>query len=273
MWRNVNRPAGRRHHKGGKLDNIPMMQALLLVLMFLFAGAEQSVPAAPVPVLVELFTSEGCSSCPPADVLLSRLATQSIPGAQVIALGLHVDYWDELGWKDPASMRQATARQSAYARALGNGDRIYTPQLVIGGRDEMIGTDAAAAQRTIAKALKQPRARVTLAVDIDGEVLIARANVTDLPAEALKDSIEAVLAVTEDGVTNVVKRGENSGRTLHHDAVVRALVPMGSLRSAGDLRQRATLEPEWRRDRLHAVMFLQGRKSQRIWGAAIASLK
>jgi hypothetical protein len=249
------------------------MQALLLVLMLLFVGADQSAPAAPAPVLVELFTSEGCSSCPPADVLLSRLVTQPIPGAQVIALGLHVDYWDDLGWKDPASMRQATARQSAYARALGNGDRIYTPQLVIDGRDEMIGTDAAAAQRAIAKALKQPRARVTLAVDIDGDALIARANVTDLPAEAMKDSVDAVLAVTEDGVTNVVKRGENSGRTLHHDAVVRALVPMGSVRGAGELSQRATLEPQWRRERLHAVIFLQGRKSWRIWGAAIAAVR
>jgi hypothetical protein len=81
------------------------------------------------------------------------------------------------------------------------------------------------------------------------------------------------VALLGNGLESDVKRGENSGRTLHHDAVVRALVPMGSLRSAGDLRQRATLEPEWRRDRLHAVMFLQGRKSQRIWGAAIASIK
>jgi hypothetical protein len=246
----------------------PMMRALVLGVALLFVGAEQSAPP-PVPVLVELFTSEGCSSCPPADVLLSRLANASIPGAQVIALGLHVDYWDDLGWKDPASMHQATARQSAYARALGIGDRIYTPQLVVDGRDEMIGTDAAAVQRAIAKALHQPRARVTLAVDLDGDALVARATVSDLPPEATKESVDAVLAVTEDDLTTVVKRGENSGHTLHHDAVVRALVPMGSLGTAGDLRQRATLKPEWRRDRLHAVMFLQGKKSQRIWGAAI----
>src|SRR5438874_995512 len=133
-----------------------IMRALMVGVALLFVGADQS--AAPVPVLVELFTSEGCSSCPPADVLLSRLERESIPGAQVIALGLHVDYWDELGWKDPASMRQATARQSAYARALGNGDRIYTPQLVVDGRDEMIGTDAAAATHAIVKAVTQPRA-------------------------------------------------------------------------------------------------------------------
>jgi hypothetical protein len=251
-----------------------MIRAFLLAVAFLASGAAQSAPPpAPVPVLIELFTSEGCSSCPPADLLLSRLVKEPVPGAQVIALELHVDYWDELGWKDPASMREATARQSAYARALGIGDRIYTPQLVVDGRDEMIGTDAAAAQRAIAKALKQPRAGVTLAVDVDGDALLARAAVADLPADAARESVNAVLAITEDDLANVVKRGENSGRTLHHDAVVRALVPMGSLRAGGDLHQRATLAPEWHRDRLHAVMFLQGRKSQRIWGAAIVPVK
>jgi hypothetical protein len=248
-------------------------RGLLLGVVLTAIGATQSSPGpASVPVLIELFTAEGCSSCPPADLLLSRLAKESAAGAQVIPLGLHVDYWDELGWKDPASMHAATDRQSNYARALGNGDRIYTPQVVVDGRDEMIGTDVAAIQRAIAKALKQPRASLTLAVDVDGDGLIARANVTGLPAEAAKESVNAVLAVTEDDLTNVVKRGENSGRTLHHDAVVRALVPIGSIRADLDLTGRATLKPEWRRDQLHAVVFLQGKKSQRIWGAATAQV-
>jgi hypothetical protein len=257
-----------------------MIRPLLLAVALLLAGAAQSASGpeprpqpAPVPVLVELFTSEGCSSCPPADLLLSHLSKESLAGAQVIALGLHVDYWDELGWKDPASMRQASDRQSAYARALGNGDRIYTPQLVVDGRAEMIGTDVAAATDAIAKAVKQPRAGVTLAVDVDGDALVANATVSDLPAEAAGESVNAVLAVTEDGLTTVVKRGENSGRTLHHDAVVRAIVPMGSLRAAGDLHQRTRLDAQWRRDQLHAVVFLQGRKSQRIWGAATTPIR
>ncbi len=246
------------------------MRALVLGVALIFIGTDQSAPVTDhVPVVVELFTSEGCSSCPPADVLLSNLAKAPVPGVQVIPLSLHVDYWDELGWKDPASMHQATVRQSVYARAFGNGDRIYTPQLVVNGRDEMIGTDAGALQKAIGKALKLPRARLALAVDTDGDSLLVRANVSDVPAEAAKESLEAVLAITEDDLTNVVKRGENTGRTLHHDAVVRGLTSMGSVRDAIELRQRTALKPEWRRDRLHAVVFLQSKKSQRIWGAAV----
>src|SRR3954453_13434450 len=265
---NTNRSA-----PGSQLLFEVIMRALILGAALILASGE-SAPSAdpPVPVLVELFTSEGGSSCPPADVLLSRLPRESVAGAQVIALGLHVDYWDELGWKDPASMRQATARQSDYARAFGNGDNIYTPQLVVDGRDEMVGTDQAAVARAIAKALKQPRARVMLAIEVEGDALVARATIADLPEDAVRESVDAVLAVTEDDLTNVVKRGENSGRTLHHDAVVRALVPVGSLHASGELRQSARLKPEWRRNRLHAVMFLQGRKSHRIWGAAIAAV-
>lgn len=252
------------------------MLLILLAIVLMQTGAGHSAPVsppAPVPVLVELFTSEGCSSCPPADVFLSNLAKASVPGAQVIPLGLHVDYWDELGWKDPASMHQATLRQSVYARAFGNGERIYTPQLVVDGRHEMVGTDAGGAAKAIAAAVRQPHARITLAVDADGDALLVRASVSDLPAESAKESLEAVLAVTEDGLTNVVKRGENGGRTLHHDAVVRALLPMGPVRDATELRQRLVLKPDWRHDRLHAVVFLQGRKSQRIWGAAAITVQ
>jgi len=247
-----------------------MMRLLIVAVALLMTGAAQS--PAPVPVLVELFTSEGCSSCPPADALLSALSNASLPGALIVPLGLHVDYWDEQGWKDPASMPQATARQSAYALALGNGDRIYTPQLVVDGRDEMIGTDAPAIKKAITKALAAPHVRIALRVDRDGEALVAHTTIADLPADAVKERVDVVLAVTEDGLMNVVKRGENAGRTLRHDAVVRSLTPMGRIEAAGEVSGRATLNRGWRGDRLHAVVFLQGRKSQRIWGAAVASI-
>src|SRR5260370_9697573 len=113
--------------------------------------AGQPVPApAPVSVVVELFTSEGCSSCPPADLLLGRLAKdQPVAGVQVIPLGMHVTYWDQLGWRDPASLALATARQQDYSRVFGS-DRVYTPQVVIDGAPHLVATDQSALRRALA---------------------------------------------------------------------------------------------------------------------------
>src|SRR5258706_8432730 len=122
---------------------------LSAVIVGLFGG--QPAPPATVPVVVELFTSEGCSSCPPADKLLTRLLTdQPVPGVQVIPLGMHVTYWDQLGWKDPLSLQLATERQQGYGRIFG-GDRVYTPQALIDGRDELVGRDQGGPTRAIAK--------------------------------------------------------------------------------------------------------------------------
>ena len=224
-----------------------------------------------VPVVVELFTSEGCSSCPPADDLLAALAKdQPIDGAQVIPLGMHVTYWDDLGWKDPASLKDATARQQKYGAIWGT-DRIYTPQAVVDGRDELVASDAGGLKRAIAKASKQPHARVDIAATADGAAISGHVSMTDL-AEA-KEPLDVRVLITENGLTSFVKRGENGGRTLHHDAVVRQILDASAITPATPLTFRATLRPEWRRDQLNAVAIVQGRKTQRIWGAASASLK
>ena len=111
---------------------------------------------APVPILVELFTSEGCSSCPPADTLLTRLAAEKIVGgAQVVALAFHVDYWDRLGWKDRFSSAAFTERQHRYAAAWQT-DRIYTPQAVVDGRVEFVGTDATRALDALTTSAARP---------------------------------------------------------------------------------------------------------------------
>ena len=232
--------------------------------------AQAPVPA-PVPVVVELFTSEGCSSCPPADQVLSKLLKdQPVAGVQVIALGMHVTYWDQLGWKDPASLPVATERQQTYGTVWG-GDSVYTPQAVVDGREEMVGSDEAGLKRAIAKAAHQPHARVGLHASVDGSSLKVDATIADVPADA-KEPIESWMAVTEDDISTVVKRGENGGRTLHHDAVVHVVFG-GELAAARVLGFHATLRPEWRRDHLKAVVVLQGKKTHRIYGAAATPLK
>jgi hypothetical protein len=239
--------------------------------MAFLTGGQLAPAQAPVPVVVELFTSEGCSSCPPADQLLTRLAKdQPVPGVQIVPLGMHVTYWDQLGWKDPASLQLATERQQGYGRIFGE-DRIYTPQAVIDGRDEVVGSDEAGVMRAIAKAARQPHARITLRSSLDGNALAVEATIADLPLDA-KELVDALMIVTEDGLTSVVKRGENGGRTLHHDAAVRVVA--GSDVAAARLPGfHAELRPEWRRDRLKALVILQGKKTRRIYGAATTPLK
>jgi hypothetical protein len=232
-----------------------------LLLAIVALGAQPQPPR--VPVVVELFTSEGCSSCPPADAVLSKFASQQpVPGVQVIALGMHVTYWDQLGWKDAASLVDATARQQDYGRVFGE-DHVYTPQAVVDGRDELVGSDEAALTHAIERAARQPHARVSLSVTANGAALVAHVSISDLPAD-VKEKLRTVLLVTEDGLTSVVKRGENGGRTLHHDAVVRRLSTSVEL---------GTIPPDWRRDRLQVVALLQGAKSRRIFGAAATAIQ
>lgn len=220
----------------------------------------------PAPIVIELFTSEGCSSCPPADELFTRFSKEpTIAGIPVIPLGMHVTYWDQLGWRDPASLSAATERQEIYGRVFGP-DRVYTPQAVIDGRTEVIGSAEAGIRRAVADAIRQPHVQVTLKASVDGTAVTADVSLAELPA-APRDPLETVLAVTEDGLTSVVKRGENGGRTLHNDAVVRVLFG-GDAASATERSYRAELRPEWQRSRLHVIAFLQGKSSRRIYGAA-----
>lgn len=245
-----------------------MRVALLTIALSLGIAAQPTAPR--VPVLVELFTSEGCSSCPPADALLSTLIhDQPVAGADIIGLELHVDYWDELGWKDPASLHQATARQQAYSRVFGE-DRVYTPQAVIDGKDELVGSDSGGLTRAIGKAAARPHATVALATSLEATTLTAAVIVTNIPAAA-REPLDIVVVLVEDAVTSAVRRGENRGRTLHHDAVVRAVQAAGA---SADRTARLVIpvRPEWQAARLRAVAFVQGRMSARIWGAGAAAM-
>src|SRR5262245_35879021 len=135
-----------------------------LMALLAFSGTPTFCRAASerVPVLVELFTSEGCSSCPPADELLGRLvAEQPVESAEIIALSEHVDYWNRLGWVDPFSSPSATARQRQYVDAF-DLDGAYTPQMIVAGRSQFTGSRRREALAAIASAAQEPHGKVTL---------------------------------------------------------------------------------------------------------------
>lgn len=232
--------------------------------------------ASRVPVVAELFTSEGCSSCPAADDLLREwLATQPVPGVEIVALSEHVDYWDRLGWKDPFSSHAFSARQSAYDAAVFRSQRVYTPQLVIDGRYEAIGSDAAAVRRTLIEAARQPKAALDVSPTVAGRSARVRVAVMVPPTVARQGIADVVLALAEDGLSTTVARGENGGRTLRHAAVVRALHTAGAIDGAsptatvvGDV----PLPADWSHRRLRLVAFLQERDSRRILGTIAADL-
>jgi hypothetical protein len=232
--------------------------------------AYAATPTDKQPIVVELFTSEGCSSCPPADGVLRQLVhDQPVPGAEVLGLELHVDYWNYLGWVDPFSSEAFTARQRAYADALGQRG-VYTPQLVVDGTKQCVGSDAATARALIAADAREPKATVRVSKSGD-KVSIA---VSDLPAKA--EPADVWLAITEADLVTAVPRGENSGARLAHGPVVRVLRRVGTMATRDPLEIRdiaVDLKPEWRRDHLRAVAFVQPRASLRILGAAAIAMR
>ena len=230
------------------------------------ALSEPSAPGAgPVPVMVELFTSEGCSSCPPADVLLSKLDQQPINGVEIIVLSEHVDYWNSLGWQDPFSSADFSKRQSAYGDAFRSSS-VYTPQMIVDGQQQFVGSDEKRAQSAIIKAAKEARAKVEL--QFTSKLSI---NITDLPHVTTDDAAEVLLAVTESNLSSEVPRGENAGRSLKHTAVVRHLQTVGEV-AAGSNKFTAdaavSFNTSWRKENLRIVVFIQERRTRRVLGAA-----
>lgn len=261
-----------------------LLSAFLLVLFVAFRQTGESVraidpqqdgAAATSPVVVELFTSEGCSSCPPADKLLSDLEeNQPVKGTQVIALSEHVDYWNRLGWKDPFSSAQFTERQTDYSKTLGNED-IYTPQMVVDGRTEFVGNQRAEALEAIGQASQSPKASVEAAIKAHTSSSITfTVQVGNVPDMSRGDKADVMLAITESGLMSNVLRGENSGRKLAHSAVTRKLATIGTV-EGGVFKAEpvVSLNSIWKRARLRAVIFVQERASHRILGAAAIRLE
>jgi hypothetical protein len=227
-------------------------------------------------MIVELFTSEGCSSCPPADTLLQGLVdAQPVADVQIIALGEHVDYWDQQGWIDRFSSAALTSRQRTYSQTF-NLDSIYTPQLVVDGRAECVGSDAAAARRAIGQARSAPHGVVRVAMGpMHGDSVAVSVTATDLPKAGRDDRDEVILAVTEDHLKSDVRRGENRGRVLAHAAVVRRLTTIADAMAQPGQPSRAeiAIDPAWQRDNVKIVAFVQESRSRRIVGAAAVPLQ
>ena len=226
-------------------------------------------PETRTPVLVELFTSEGCSSCPPADELLANLAkSQPVAGALVIPLSEHVDYWNHLGWSDPYSSKLFSERQGAYAAAFRNSG-VYTPQAVVDGGVELVGSDQSKMQSAIASAALDPKLHVV--VTRAGSSL--RVRVEPSPSGPKGQGAQVLLAIVESGLQSQVSRGENSGRRLSHTAVVRKLEVVGLLQDGVFEKEIAVkLDPSWKAENLSAVAFVQERPTGKVLGAGLGAL-
>jgi len=232
-----------------------------LALAFLASASLAATP--PEPIVVELFTSEGCSSCPPADALLTKLRqTESVEGADVLILGEHVDYWNRLGWADRFSSAVLTERQGEYARRFGL-DSSYTPQMVIDGHAELVGNDERGVRHQLALAAHSPKpdqVKLSWSGADQLQVTVEGSN---------KANGKILLAITEDALSTQVGAGENGGRILRHSGVVRELREIGSERH-GQFSStiKTARHSDWKLENLRAVVFVQKPGYGDITGAA-----
>jgi len=231
-------------------------------------AAERPDVCTRVPVLVELFTSEGCSSCPPADVFLQALDQQIVPGTQAIVLSEHVDYWNHLGWRDPYSSRFYSDRQSAYARRFGL-DGPYTPQMVIDGEKEVVGSDREQAGKAFTQVVNALKVSVRLsgiAYNSDG-TLHAHLETAVLPAS--HKPAEAYVVVALNRAQSQVSHGENAGRSLAHVAVALNMTGVGSIHPGQAISQevRLKLKPGLDPANLRVVAFVQEAQQGQVLGA------
>jgi hypothetical protein len=199
----------------------------LAIAMTAIASRTSTASAIPgrTPVLLELFTSEGCSSCPPADQLLEKLdLEQPVSGAELIVLSEHVDYWNHLGWSDPYSLPSFSARQQAYDRRLSRSE-VYTPQLVIDGRFEALGSDRAAVLKTVTRSLTHPKTALAIsAAKLSNGVML---HVSAPEPVRLGDKAMLSIILALDRARSSVMRGENKGRSLNHVSVAYSVLSAG----------------------------------------------
>jgi hypothetical protein len=236
-------------------------------------GTAETTPPEPRPVVVELFTSEGCSSCPPADIFLQKLDEhQPVQGAQLIVLSEHITYWDQEGWKDPNSSQALTERQSAYESALGEKDS-FTPQVIVDGEQEL---KLQSPPEHVKDVLQQARDDAKIPVHISGVAVdsgdpsMLRAHV-DAGENSTKHNADVYIALALSHVESQVLKGENGGRHLVHVAVVQKITKVGKLQKgksfANDVQLK--LAPTDDPKNLRLIAFVQEAGPGKILGAAL----
>ncbi len=230
------------------VKRLPILLLALAVVLAVYAMEHASAPSVGEnAVVVELFTSQGCSSCPPADELLRQIAHDPRLDQRVIPLAFHVDYWNSLGWQDPFSSHQWSERQGEYVRAL-KLDGAYTPQVVVNGTRQMVGSNRTGIYTAIEEESKRAaEGKVTITPSPGGYVVHATSRHRDA---------DLVVVTFENGATTRVTTGENRGRTLANDAIVRSLVRSKSMETKVDVP-----------NGLGVAAFLQDRATRRIWSA------
>ena len=229
--------------------------ALTLMLLALSALVPMPAVSAPVPVVIELFTSQGCSSCPPADALLGELARKP----NIVALAYHVDYWDELGWKDRFAIPEATQRQRGYVRRLAKSGP-FTPQAVISGDTSLVGSNRAQMQKAIAGD------RDALAVELSKSESTLRIHLPERWTEAMDVQVISYL----DRATSKIGAGENAKRTLEYFHIVRSFQRLTTW--DGKPRQLTMPLASLPKDATHVAVLLQRRGQGAIGGAATLKL-
>lgn len=259
------------------MQRIPAVCTLLLGFWAAALAAEGSQGARNrVPVLVELFTSEGCSSCPPADALLQQLdQAQPVAGVEAIVLSEHVDYWNHIGWKDPFSSSLFSDRQNRYGSRFGLSS-VYTPQMIVDGAAEFTGSDSERAQAAIVKAATESKLTVSLlSVSVDATNLLrATVEVDNGQSPGKPRNADVYVALALDHAESQVVRGENAGRNLSHTGVVKKLEKIGRFRPGEKFTRNLELkiDPALVSSRLRVVAFVQEDGMGKVLGATVRGI-
>ena len=247
-----------------------------LVWAYAWPATAESTSVRKAPIIVELFTSQGCSSCPPADRVLSKMSRDPA-FADVYALSFHVDYWDYIGWKDPFSSNKWSARQRQYA-STASSQRVYTPQAIVGGKTDCVGSRIDCLSKAVKKSRSAPA---------KGHVEVLRSRLIDdgaaleiqlkTQSRGVTHPVRVLLAVHSSGLSTKIARGENRGKILRNDNVVRslteAMVIPANDKVEHNKKLRLPLESSWKADHLGVTAFLQNARTLEIIGASRAKIQ